>query len=114
MTGPNVSVPPALAGTDGTRHKEDGRLAPGIAINLPAHHLRSNAWCAMRVARRLVHRYGFAEARTRAVRQKAKHLREVNGVRHITHPFRWLYWDLVAIDTGKIPEPARFALERAS
>lgn len=77
-------------------------------------HGWSDHWHAARVARRLVMRHGFTEARRRALRQRNKHTTMLNGERCATNHFRWIYWDLVAIDTGRVPEPARFALERAS
>jgi len=105
-------VPPVLAGTDGTNHKEEALF--GIAFNVPTAALRSNHWCAMRVARRLVQRYGGTEARRRAHQQKQKHVTIANHVRYVTHAFRWLYWDLVALDCNKIPEPVRWPCEVAS
>lgn len=76
---------------------------------------RSNAWLPKRVARRLVERHGFPEARRRALAQKGIHARALNhGVRTERTPFLIIYWDIVAVAAGKVPEPARHILARTA
>jgi hypothetical protein len=109
-----TNTPPMLAGIDGAAvHEGDGMPAAA-----PRKIWRtagwSNSWLAARVARRLVERHGVHRARRLALHQKAKHTTTVNGERHVTKPFLWLFWDLVAIDCGKVPQPVRFSLEAAS
>ncbi len=109
----DTSVPPGLAGTDGTVHTDDG-MPPAVPTKVARDYGWSNSWLAIRVARRLVERHGFPRARRAALQQKAKHITLVNNERHVTDPFKWLFWDLVAIDCAKVPEPLHFQLERAS
>jgi hypothetical protein len=72
-------------------------------------------WLPMRVARLLVERYGFAEARRKAVRQGAKHQHRLKRGAITKHtPFLIIYWDLVALNTAKIPQPVRFLLPAES
>lgn len=106
-------TPPMLAGIDGA----DVHEGVGMPAAAPRKIWRaagwSNSWHAARVARRMVERHGIMRARRLALLQKTKHVVIVNGERHVTKPFAWLFWDLVIIDCGKVPQPARF-LEAAS
>lgn len=75
----------------------------------------SRHWQPARVARRLVERHGFPEARRRALVQKSIHGRALNqGCRSERTPFLIIYWDIVAVATGKVPEPVRHILARTA
>lgn len=85
-------------------------------VYTPRQHI-SESWSAMRVARRLVARHGFAVARDRAVRQKRVHALALNyGAVTARTSFWIIFWDLVAVNTARVPEPARhtFAKELAA
>lgn len=80
----------------------------------PIYHA-SEYWLPVRVARRLVERHGFHEARKRALRQKGIHPTALrNGCRTRNTPFLVIYWDIVALATGKVPEPARHIIARTA
>lgn len=107
-------TPPMLAGIDGA----DVHEGVGMPAAAPRKIWRaagwSNSWLAARVARRLVERHGFHRARRLALQQKHKHTTEINGEPCVTKPFYWLFWDLVAIDCGRVPQPSRFYMENVS
>lgn len=107
-----TNTPPMLAGIDGaTVHEGDGMPA-AAPRKIWRNAGWSNSWLAARVARRLVERHGFHRARRLALRQKVKHVTVVNGERTVLNGFYWLFWDLVAIDCGRVPQPSRFYLEQ--
>lgn len=84
-------------------------------IYTPAQPHGSEHWLPVRVARRLVERHGFPEARRLALQQKAIHATALRyGCRTRNTPFLVIYWDIVALATGKVPEPARHIIARTA